>query len=72
MNHSKDILYQSNQSIDVNKSEHTTDTLSKIFHKPVGEANPYVLFEYGPHKICEHNRRKVSVSMNAYLINSNK
>ena len=28
-----------------------TSTLAKPFHKPVGEANPYVWFEYNPQKL---------------------
>ena len=47
----KDILFQDNQSIEANKSEHQTRTLTTTFHKPVGEANIYVRFGYIPHKI---------------------
>ena len=47
----KDILYQAKQSIDVNKSEPPTSTLSTTFHNPKGEANPHFQFIYVP----QHN-----------------
>ena len=42
------------------------------FHKPMGEANMYVQFGYGAHKIYNHTQGKVSVSMNADTMNANK
>ena len=48
----KYILDQEKQSIDVNKSENPTGTLTMIFHKHAEEANTYVRFVYGPYKIC--------------------
>ena len=66
------ILDQENQSIDAKKSEHPDGNLTTTFHKSAGEANPYVWFEYGPHKICNHTWGKVSGSMDADLINVNK
>ena len=47
----KYILDQSKQSIKDNKSKHPTGTLYTTFHKPAGEANPYVRFGYGPQKM---------------------
>ena len=35
---------EANQFIDCNRSNEKTDTLAITFHKPVGEANPYVRF----------------------------
>ena len=46
-----DILDQEEQSIEAEKSEHPTSTLTMTFHKAVGEANPYVHFGYVPQKI---------------------
>ena len=43
-----DILDQSKQYIEANKSEHSTGTLVTNFDKPVGEENPYVCFGYAP------------------------
>ena len=40
------------QAIDANKSEHPNGTLDMNFHRPSGEANMYVQFEYGPQKVC--------------------
>ena len=48
----KYILDQARKSIDVKKFEHPTNTLATTFHKPAGEANPYVRFGYGPQKVC--------------------
>ena len=36
-----------------------TGTLSMAFHKPAGEANPYVRFGYGPRKDCNHSQGQV-------------
>ena len=44
----KFILHQSKQSIDINKYEHLTCTLSMTFLKPAGEANTYLKFVYVP------------------------
>ena len=44
-------LDQGNQSIDINKQLHSIETLSKTFHKPVGEADPYEQFRYCPQTI---------------------
>ena len=71
-NNLKDILDQVKQAIDANSSEQPTGTLAMNFHKPAGEANPYDWFGYGPHSIFYHTRGQVSVSMNAYMINTNK
>ena len=60
------------QSIEVNKSEHPTVTLSTTPHKTVGEANLYVHFGYGPQTIHNNTQRQVSGSMNADPINANK
>ena len=68
----KEILDQAKQSIDVNKPEHPTGTLATTFHKPAGEANLYVRFEYGPQKSFQHTREQVSLSINADMINNNK
>ena len=46
-----------------------TGILTTTFHKPVGGANPYVQFWYGPLKICNHTLWQVSVPMNANPIN---
>ena len=46
-----EILYQEKQSIEANKYEHPTGTLTMTFHKPAGEANLYVRFGYSPHTI---------------------
>ena len=51
MNNLKDILDHAKQSIEANKSEHPTRTLTTEFHKPTGGANPYVWFGYGPQTI---------------------
>ena len=51
MKNFKGILYQHNKSIEANKSKHSTGTLAMTFHKPAGEANPYVQFGYGPQTI---------------------
>ena len=56
----------------MNNSKHPDGTPAMTFQKPAGEANPYVWFGYGSHKIYNHNRVKVSVSMNSDLINANK
>ena len=72
MNNLKEVLYQINKSIESNKSEQPTVTLTLTFHKPVGEENPYIRFGYGPHKNFNHTRGQVSGSMNSDLINANK
>ena len=46
-----EILDQAKQSIEADKSEHPTSTLTTTFHKATGEANPYVHFGYGPQTI---------------------
>ena len=53
-NNLKEILDIENISVYANKYEHPTVTLSTNFHKPTGEENPYVQFEYEPQKICKH------------------
>ena len=68
----KEVLYQEKQSIEANKSEHPTWTLTTTFHKPEGGANMYVRFVYVPQKSFIHTQGKVSVSMNADPINANK
>ena len=72
MNNLKNILYKSKQSIDVNKSENPTDTLSITFHKPSGESNSYVWFEYVSQKILYHTWGKFSVPINTDPINAIK
>ena len=67
----KEILYQG-KKIGINKQLYPTRTIAMTFLNPVGEANPCVWFVYSPKKICNHTRRKVSVSMNADQVNSNK
>ena len=39
------------------------------FHKPLGGVNLYVRFGYIPHKIWNHNRGQVSVSVNSDPVN---
>ena len=41
MKNFKDILDQAKKSIEENKSEHPTGTLTKQFDTDAGEANPY-------------------------------
>ena len=72
MNNLKKILYQAKKFIDVDKYEHLTGTLATTFYKPVGEENPYFRLEYYWQKSSKHTRGKVSRSMNAYQINTNK
>ena len=55
-----------------NKSEHPTGTLATSFQKPLGEANPYVRFGYGPLKNFNHTQRQVVVSINPDPINTKK
>ena len=57
------------QSIDNGKFSHTTGTLSKTFHNPVGEVNPHVRFGYVPQTIFNHNLVQVSLSTNADPVN---
>ena len=40
----KDILDQAKKSINDNKSEHPTGTLTTTFHKPAGGESTYVQF----------------------------
>ena len=47
-------LDQAKQSTDANKSEHPTLILETSFHKPTGEENPYVRFEYFPKDFFKH------------------
>ena len=63
-NNLKEILDQSKQLIETNKSEHPTVTLATTYPKPMGEGNPYVRFGYGPLKFCNHTWVQVSVSIN--------
>ena len=72
MNHSKDILDQEKQSIDVNKYKHPNGTLATTFHKPSGGETLYVQFVYTSQKICNHIWRKVSGSMSSDTINAKK
>ena len=65
MNNLKEVLYQINKSIEANKSEQPTVTLTLTFHKPVGEENPYVRSGYGPQKLFNHTQGQVSVSNNS-------
>ena len=46
-----------------------TVTLATTFLKPVGQANPYFCFEYGPQKICYDTQEQLSESINADMIN---
>ena len=46
-----------------------TSTLATTFHKPAGEANPYVWFGYVPLTIFNHTGEQVSGSMNADTMN---
>ena len=56
MKNLKNILDQENKSIEANKYEHPTRHITTTFHKPVGEANPYVRFGYGQQKIFTHTQ----------------
>ena len=51
MNNSNKGLDKEKQSIEANKYEHPTGTLTTTFHKPTGEANIYIRFGYGPQTI---------------------
>ena len=44
-------------------------TLATTFHKPAGEENLFVRFQYVPQKICNHIQGKISGSINADLVN---
>ena len=44
----KEILYQTKQLIESNKSYHPTTTIAMTFHKHDGEENMYVHFVYDP------------------------
>ena len=68
----KNMLDKSKQSIESNKYEHPTITLTKTFHKNLGGANPYVHFGCVPQTIFNITQGKISVSMNADPINANK
>ena len=46
-----------------------TGTLATNFHKLAGEANPYFWLVYGPLTIFQHTLGKVSILMNADIIN---
>ena len=46
-----EILDQAMQSIEENKSEHPTGTLTQTFQKPAGEENTYVRFGYRTYTI---------------------
>ena len=59
----KEILNQANNSVEANRYEHPTVILATTFYKPVGEANQYVRFVYGPLTIFNHTWGQVSVSM---------
>ena len=65
-------FYQAKQLIEANNSEHTTGTLTTTFHRPVGEANPYIQIVYGPQTICNHTQRQFSGLKKADTINANK
>ena len=68
----KDVFYQENKSIDINKQLHLTVPLAETFYKPAGEANPYLRFGYIPQIISNHTQVLVSGSMNSDPINTNK
>ena len=68
----KGFFYQAKQLIEANKSEHTTVTLTTTFHRPVGEANPYIQIVCSPQTICNHTQRQVSGYKKADNINANK
>ena len=72
MKNLKKIIYQSNQSIYINKQLNLTVTLVTIFRNPAGEANPYVQFGCIPQTICNSTQGQFSLSMNADQINANK
>ena len=46
-----------------------TGTLATTFHKPEGEANPYVRFGCNPLKCFNHTQGQVSGSMNSDPVN---
>ena len=60
---------ESNQCIDDDRWNYKTGNLATTFHKPTGEANPYVRFGYVPMKIFQYTLGQVSGSMNSYPIN---
>ena len=47
----KDILDQAKKSIEENKSEHPTGTLTTTLHDTDVEANLHIQFRYGPQTI---------------------
>ena len=59
----KEILDQENKSINMNNYEHPTGTHAMTFHKPAGEANLYVVFEYSPQTVFKHTE-KISSRIN--------
>ena len=66
------IVYQSNQPIGENKSEHQTGTIDTTLYTPVGEANLYVWFVYDTQNIWNHTWGESSVSINADSTNAKK
>ena len=68
----KEILNLSKQSIDINKKLQPIVNLVTTYLKPVGEANAYIIFVYGPQKICNHTQEQVLESINSHPINTNK
>ena len=72
MKNLKEILDQANQSIDLNNQLKLTKNPTKIFHKPLGKENSYVMFAYGLQTVFNNIQGKVSLSMNNDPINTNK
>ena len=61
----KDIFYEAKQL-------HPTGIISTTFLNSAGELNLYVQFVYGPQKMFNYTKGKLSKSMNADMINVNK
>ena len=55
----KDNLFQSKQSIDINKCKQPTATLDTFLLDPVGESNPNIQFGYNPQTIYYNTQGKV-------------
>ena len=66
------IVTQEKKWIYANKNVHPPRTLATTFLKTLVEENPYIIFVYGPHTICNNAWGQVSGSMNVDSINMNK
>ena len=56
----------------VNDQLESTGTLATTFHKPAGEASPYVWFGFVLQTIFNHTREQVLVPMNSDRENAKK